>query len=100
MRLSDLKALVAEIEAKKTTDDPKIYFWIHRSNDKPGPRESDCFINYTLDLNAIAGSVNEHKIIGPKSGHKGMTVCDTVYEPGDFTFPLTVSPFYAERVSK
>lgn len=89
MRLSDLKALIAEIEAKKITEDPMIDFYVSRPEVQQVRREeSEQFVNFDLDLNAIQSVATEHMVRHCAANLK------TVYVDGDFTLPLIVAPFY------
>ena len=89
MKLSELKALVAALEAAKTTEDPLVNFWISRGCLQPvGPKETELFVNFDLDLNAILSKEREHQVVTCEKP-------DTVYALGDYTLPLKVTPFYS-----
>ena len=92
MKLSQLKEMIAHIEANLTqfpsNPDPDIQFWVQRTENHPkaGPMEADQFIDYTIDMS------DTYK------AHRVDAVAPNVFQkPGDYTIPLLVAPFYTER---
>lgn len=85
MKLSELKAYIAEIEAMSPNNDPDISFWIERKEGWPqaGEKDSHCFIDFEIDR---SDDLKQHKIEG--------SCKDTIQTKGDFTIPLMVVPFY------
>lgn len=87
MRLSDLKRIVAEIEAETVAynPDPDITFWLPRRPElvEPGPNDSVSFIETKINE---AAPMCENRVLG--------TAIRVVQVNGDFTIPLMTVPFY------
>ena len=90
MKLSDMKAMLAAIEANtyETNPDPDIAFWIRRYHgserlDEVREKESDFFLDFVIDGSS---PITNHRI-------------DAISKPirqvkGDFTIPLLRANFY------
>lgn len=90
MKLSQLKQLIADVEAARVegNPDPDVQFWVPRTERHPpaGRLESYSFIDFEIDAS------DEMK------AHRIDAVCrDVVQQRGDFTLPLIVVPFYQEH---
>lgn len=87
MRLSELKALIAQIEAETLSinPDPTIHFWHTRGPHltEIGLGDGESFVDFDIDT---THEMREHRI-----GHTDSQVAQV---RGDFTLPLVKVPFY------
>lgn len=95
MRLSQLKSLIAQIEAAclPSNPDPDIRLSVERSAviTGPGPLESTTFVDFDLATSQIkTGFIVDHRIVDYGRPE------DYIPSPGDYSLPLEVVPHYTK----
>lgn len=90
MRLSELKALVAEMEENimnPENPDPDVRFWMPRPKGLPaGPKQTSSFIEFTISLTPDSAELMNHMVNGITLG--------CIPQLGDFSIPVTMVDFY------